>query len=343
MDTEALGGAGLGLAALSDGTRMQLLLATRVAFATGEEHGRPLPLFLDESLTATDPARFGAVADAVLALAEDGRQIFYLTSDPADVARWQQACARRGAVAPRVVDLARVRQVEGALDPADLALPVAPEVPAPDGHDAAEYGRRLGVPRFDPFAGGDSVHLFHLLRDDLPLLHRLLAEGRVTQLGPLRRVLALDGAGLLADGERARVAALGEVARAFAEAWRVGRGRPVDRAVLEASGAVSDAFIDKVTEVAAELGGDAAALLSAFNAAGADRDDRLKGFRSKSLEQLEAYLRDEGHLDDRARLPEAEILARCRDAVAGALDGGALDPGDVARTVRALEAATGAR
>ena len=320
---------------------MQLLLATRVAFATGEEHGRPLPLFLDESLTATDPVRFGAVADAVLALAEDGRQVFYLTSDPADVARWQQACARLEVDAPRVVDLAEARQVEGALDPDDLAVPSAPEVPAPDGLDAVEYGRRLGVPRFDPFAGGDSVDLFHLLRDDLPLVYRLRTEGRVDRLGPLRRVLDLDSTGLLGDGERARVEALGEVARAFAEAWREGRGRPVDRAALEASGAVSDAFIDKVSQVAEELGGDADALLAAFAVPGSERDERLKGFRTRYLEQLETFLRDEGYLDDRPRLPEAEVLARCRAAVA--LDRGVLDGDDVTRTVRALEAATGAR
>ena len=343
VDTAAPGGAGLALEALSDGTRMQLLLATRVAFATGEEQGRPLPLFLDESLTATDPVRFGAVADAVLALAEDGRQVFYLTSDPADVARWQQACARRGVAAPRVVDLAQARQVEGALDPEDLVLPPAPEVPAPDGLDAAEYGRRLGVPQFDPFEGGDSVHLYFLLQDDLPLLRRLLQEAQVNRLGPLRRVLALDGTGLLADDERARVEALGRVARAFADAWQVGRGRPVDQAALEASGAVSDAFIDRVTEVAEELGGRAADLVAAFEAPGSERDERLKGFRTSALEKLEAYLREAGYLDPSPRLTEAEILARCRDAVAEALDGGVLDTADVARTVRALEAATGAR
>ena len=51
---------GKDLAALSEGTRIQLLLAARLAFATRADRGRNLPFFLDEVLTTSDPQRFAA-------------------------------------------------------------------------------------------------------------------------------------------------------------------------------------------------------------------------------------------------------------------------------------------
>jgi uncharacterized protein YhaN len=69
---------------------MQLLLAVRVAFAQSAEIDAKLPLVLDEVLSATDPERFAAVADAVLELVKDGRQVFYLTCQPPDAAIWRE-------------------------------------------------------------------------------------------------------------------------------------------------------------------------------------------------------------------------------------------------------------
>ena len=74
-------GEGRELDELSDGTRAQLLLAARITFAEEVEHGQVLPLFLDEALDQSDPARFVAIVRGLGRVAEDqGRQIFYLTS-----------------------------------------------------------------------------------------------------------------------------------------------------------------------------------------------------------------------------------------------------------------------
>lgn len=81
---------------LSTGTRMQLLLAVRVAFAQSAEIDAKLPLVLDEVLSATDPERFAAVADAVLELVKDGRQVFYLTCQPPDAAIWRERAKAAG-------------------------------------------------------------------------------------------------------------------------------------------------------------------------------------------------------------------------------------------------------
>ena len=51
---------------LSDGTRIQLLLACRLAYLEEAEGDTKTPLFLDEVLSTTDPERFTAVAGAVI-------------------------------------------------------------------------------------------------------------------------------------------------------------------------------------------------------------------------------------------------------------------------------------
>lgn len=110
----------LELGELSTGTRAQLLLASRVAFALGEEEARAgrerLPLFLDEALTTADPVRFEAVARALLELAEDGRQVFYLSARPDDARAWQEAAAgvKR---AVTVIELGAGRPSEAAVAP----------------------------------------------------------------------------------------------------------------------------------------------------------------------------------------------------------------------------------
>lgn len=62
----------------------------------------------------------------------------------------------------------------------------------------------------------------------------------------------------------------------MARYWRVRRGQPVDRHGLEESGAVSDTFIDRVSDLAGRLAGDDKALLAAVER------DRTKGFAATS-------------------------------------------------------------
>src|SRR5690606_26849641 len=72
---DTLTGRGKSFDELSSGTRVQLLLAVRVAFVETQEHGLRLPLFLDETLGTSDDHRARAIIDAILALAEAGRQV----------------------------------------------------------------------------------------------------------------------------------------------------------------------------------------------------------------------------------------------------------------------------
>lgn len=104
---------------LSTGTRAQLLLALRVAYATCAEAGYTrFPFFLDEALTTADPRRFEEIATSLLELArQDGRQIFYLSARREDAQTWKRVAAGLpGGHEPpiQVIDLAEVRRLGGA-------------------------------------------------------------------------------------------------------------------------------------------------------------------------------------------------------------------------------------
>ncbi len=331
------------LSELSDGTRMQLLLAAKLAFTSQAEGELHPPLFLDEALSASDPERFRAVAESLLALAQSGRQVFYLTCNPADVALWQDVAQSIGAPAPRIFDLAEIRRLAAAaVEPRQLEIPQPFVPPAPDGLDPESYAARLGVPVPDSFAPVESLHLFYLLRDDLPLLHRLLTHGRIERIGNWRAFAAEGSARVLFDELICqRIEARVRVAEAFFEAWRIGRGRSVDRSVLQDSGAVSGIFIDRLASIAAECGGRAAELLETLEAG---HDARVKRFRSQQLELLRRYLEERGYLDPSPPLApdslRARVLAACAEPQPGDLEAAApvFDSEEVLRLVDELTA-----
>jgi DNA repair protein SbcC/Rad50 len=287
------------LGELSTGTRMQLFLALRMAWARSVEgHHEPLPLFLDEALTTSDPQRFAEVARALESLADDeGRQVFYLTAQPTDCHFWEQGTGRT----PQVVDLLEARR-QGAFAAAEeLRLPAQPQAPEPTPGEAPEaYARRLGVPYIDPAFDAGLIHPFHLLRDDLPSLHQLLELWGVDSLGQLEALLERPVGASLVGKEKARLLRHRiAIARCWVEAFRAGRGRPVDRAALERSGAVSEVFLDEVSSLAARVDGDPARLLAELRAG------RVARFLRSKMDELEGWLEAEGYLDRRPRLDAA--------------------------------------
>ena len=295
---------------LSDGTRAQLLLAARMAFAEEVEQGRTLPLFLDEALDQSDPARFEAIARSLGRIANDqGRQIFYLTRDPLDKDRIRHALDAENCVVAAEIDLGLIRSGAASVtEPTTLQIPPGPVIPAPDGASAEQYGVALGVPAFAPALGYAHQHFFYVLSDDLELLHALLAHG-IEQTGQWQTVSGT----LLADrlGSRSKTSQQIEsrvsLLEVFCEAWSQGRGRVVDRDVLVQSGALSERYLDDVVAIAGELRGDPDELLAVLLER---RDSRLRAFRQSSADALEEYLRDSGHLDDRPVLGESDLRLR---------------------------------
>jgi hypothetical protein len=309
---------GHGLDELSSGTRLQLLLAVRLAFVETQETGAALPLLLDEVLANCDDDRANAIIDAALAIARDGRQIFYFTAQADELAKWRarledqadvEWCVR--GVLDGSGDEARASALDWTLHPRD-------PVPAPAGMDLAAYGRALCVPPFDPWADGvGGLHLWYLV-DDVDALHQLLSMG-ISRWGQLDALDVAGGPTALPGGMRGVVDQARHTAALcdrFRQLWRQGRGRPVDRAVLVESGAISDTFMDRVAALCDEVGGNGDALFEALLQGGIPR------FRSSQADELRAFLLDRGHI------AEAEPLGLEQLRVMLAAEAGGLPAAD---------------
>ncbi|MCP4003060.1 MAG: hypothetical protein GY725_02575 [bacterium] len=306
-------GVGLRPEQLSDGTRAQLILAARLAFAEEAEQGADLPLFLDEALDHSDPERFHAIARSLARMVlDEARQVFYLSNDPSDVQRLRAAFAEEGCDQLDTYDLGQIR-AQAARGHGAPVLRVAPlaSVPSPDGTDPESYGAALGVASLDPRRDPMSQHLFYVLRDDITLLYDLL-QARIETVGQCRNLLKGESPlarQFIASSEVGpQLTARIELLEIFCHAWREGRGARVERAELEQSSALSEKFLNPVVEVVAELAGNASDLLVALRER--NKDPRLSGFRSKSADDLEQFFIEHGHIDDRPILDEGQINER---------------------------------
>ena len=314
----------LELGQLSDGTRAQLLLAVRLGFIFRTESGLRPPLFLDDCLTSSDPERLAAIAASLGRLSrERDRQVIFLTPDPVDAAAWQQALTRAGLPPAHLLDLAQARHLEVQAVVSDLEPGPPAEVPPPGGRPAAEYGLALGVPTLDPWAPPEGVHLFHLLEDNLELLHSLLTVGIPTagRWQAARRWLVTGK--ILTPAQDDLVAVRWEIWSALLEAWRTGRGRPVAMADIDDSGAVSTTMRKRVAEVLRDCGGDGRKLLTAL------RQGQVKRFQESKKEQLQNYLELNGFVDARDVLDTDGLVRQTLAAVAHLMASGTVSPGQV--------------
>ena len=320
------------LAELSSGTRMQLLLALRLAWIQTQERGAsPLPLFLDEALTTSDEERFKVMAQSLERLSEaEGRQIFYLSARRHESALWRQATGNT----PAVADLATIRFDAERSDPDDYAVETAPPVPTSGGHTPEEYADLLGVPQYDPHTAVGGIHLFHLLRDDLNLLHRLMDTWRIKSLGQLEYFLKSSAAqGAIGDVDhRQTLRNRCTAARHWVELWRQGRGKRVGRPALELSDAVTPVFIDRATELAAECRGDGRALVDAL------RNGRLSGFWTNKINELEQWFDENGYIHNQ---PPLSADDRRRLALQQTKPGSNAQAEDINQLIDWLEAAAG--
>jgi hypothetical protein len=297
----------LGLDELSRGTRMQLLIAVRLAFAAeAEKHRSPLPFILDEVLSSSDPERFKAIIDCLLVLVNEGRQVFYFTCQPGDAKAWLEAAEAAGIADAKLIDLDQERRnvavAEGSLDEPTT---IVREIPSPNGLTLAEYGRRLGAPRLRPSTPAAEAHLAHFLDDTERLYH--LAQAGIETVGQLRG-LASSGCSdaYVAPDAMEQALARADLLDTFAKGWSVGRGRPLTREALTAAG-VTETFIDGVTEMARERNWNAEILMDALEAR---NDERLKGFRANKIETMRDWMRESGYLPTEETLGEEAIRTR---------------------------------
>ena len=320
---------GYSLEELSDGTRIQLLLAVKMAFADQVDRDAALPLILDEPLTTSDPVRFQAVAEA-LAVISGKRQIVYFSSDPSDASKWLSAAESAGKAAPKLFDLGNIRKLaDASSEPADYAVEPPPAYPAPEGMSPEDYAVALGVPKIDIFAPVGSWHVFHAARPDLELCHEILSLYRVETIGQWRAISKPRAGGesvLRAIG--ADAAARLDARIALMESLRrlllVGRGRPLSRKDIFDCPHVSDSYKGRFADLAEELKWDAAAFMDAVDA-GADA--RVKRFRKKA--ELREYLEELGCIATEEPIDDSEIAASARAENESAFSAGTLSKEDI--------------
>jgi uncharacterized protein YhaN len=276
---------------LSSGTRVQLLLAVRLAFLEQQENGVMVPLVLDETLANSDDGKAEEIISAVLSICRTGRQLFYFTAQEDEVRRWKLILEKQDVVEHRFIPLGDAPSPDVA-DPD--ALPAAlwnRRLPSPAGLSHTEYGRILDIPEWDLHSQVEMLHVWYLI-DDVEKLHQVLASG-FERWGALEQLIdsnAVHGIGLTReDGEKIRLRA--RALETWRSGWMIGRGKPVDRTILLASNAVSDAFIDDVSEMCDSVEGCGVTLLRAL------RNGDVSKFRSAKADELEEYLLDQGYID----------------------------------------------
>jgi hypothetical protein len=317
---------------LSSGTRVQLLLAVRLAFVESQEQGLKLPLVFDEVLGNSDDERASAIIEAAIELARAGRQIFYFTAQQDEVGKWRVIVDRHPDIGFHEVDLREARRIARAGNFAIAAASFAPlpRAPHPDGDDHSAYGIRLRVPALErTTAHVGALHLWYLV-DSPQQCHRLLEIGP-ERWGELERFLESGGHRLLDPGLAARLPILARAAELFLQDIRVGVGKPVDRAALIDSSAVSSSFIDRVTEFSDSVEGDAARLVHGL------KNRKVQRFQLAQAEALEAFLEENGYLDRRERLAPEEIRSRVIAALATELSDGRVSLTDLHSLLRRLE------
>ncbi len=288
---------------LSSGTRVQVLLAVRVAFVEHREQETAPPLLLDETLAPFDDQRAETVLDTVIDLARDGRQVFYFTARHDERARWKSRLEDAD-IEYSLQHLTAGDAHNPIAEPPTLDTLGAIDVPEPDGDDHWTYRERLNVPTFDPRRGAASAPLWYVTEDP-EVLYRLRTAG-IERWGHLRSLLEVSAVdGLLSETSREQLHWHGAALEAFVDAYTVGRGKKIDRDVLEASSAVSDNFIDEVSALADRVDGDPNALL--------DRLPDVSHFRHDKIEELQEYLRNEDYLDPRSKRPDDHIRSAVVD------------------------------
>ncbi|MCK5351333.1 hypothetical protein KAJ77_02070, partial [bacterium] len=315
---------------LSDGTRIQLLLAVRLAFAGQIERGIKLPIFLDDVLTTSDPSRFQAIVESLNVLAaEEERQIVYLTANPSDAVRWSQTLMKKGVEPEDPIDLGQIRGMAKTTSPSKKAAgPTVREIPSPEGRSADKYGVLLQVPSLDFSRSLGNVHLFYLLRDDLGTLHALL-KAPVETVGQWQALG--DGAGhrIISGPKVERLVARIDLMEAFSRNWQIGRHQKAEASAWAAKG-LSEPHLKSLNSLLEEMKGDIRRLLSVLRER---QDSRTQHLTAADVEELENRLVKSGLIDKRPILSEDEIVMAVIPAVESWVEQGMLSIEEISRLV----------
>jgi len=287
---------------LSEGTRLQLLMAVRLAYVEHQEgpNGIQLPLFLDEVLANSDDTRAQAILQAIQVMARTGRQIFYFTAQQDEVAKWR----RLGPGGIQIIDLAEVRNLAARrlapLPAVDLARPPVPE---PGEDSLLAYARRLGAAGPSLWTPLNQQHAWLAFAEGQQHALHVLLQGGFETLGQVRNFL-----GTQITPEAIALLTTIEILEQAQADLQAASPRPLSPALLESAEIPKFGDMGGVAAVFRECGNDPRALL----------DSVIPGVGPARKESLKDWLQKGGFLID-AEEPAEEILARLKGHYASRL------------------------
>lgn len=296
---------GLNLDELSTGTRIQLLIATRLAFVESIENDIQLPILADELLANSDDIRAEAIIEALTEISSRGRQVFYFTAQPDEVNKWSSYLANRNDISYKII-LLGVHESEknryGIHEPSIDQINFTRDIPEPQNRNIHEYRKYLKIRPFDLITDTTSQLSISFLTDNVDLFYHCLLSGLSTW-GQLNGFYEAGGKiKNLNDqliGEMRNKTALLDY---FQELYRQGRHHPVTIDVIAESGAVSERFMPAVKEKLDEVKGNPFELMEILLL--------IPRFRKESKEQLEEYFIEKGYIDDSPQLNEETLRLR---------------------------------
>lgn len=295
-------GTGLALEELSAGSRVQLLLAIKIAYLEMQESGLKLPLLADELLANSDDVRSPAMIEAFTELSREGRQIFYFTAQYDEMQAWEYYLSQKG-VLHRVYHIGEKnesRLTRGFVPEVADILGKAAQIPAPDGLSYEEYGELLDLD-FHLMEDHYEQLPLYFLADDPADLYELL-EKQILNWARLENFIRYGGhatwiTSAELDKMREKVGLLGR----FQALYRTGRPRQIGREEIEDSGAVSATHMENVMELLRKSGGHPELLIEGLRAGMVSR------FHSHKIDELEDYLIAHDFLDPSPKMEEKEI------------------------------------
>ncbi len=283
---------------LSSGTRIQLLIAVRLAFIESQESGIKLPILADEVLANSDDLRAKQIIEALVEISKEGRQVFYFTAQTDELKKWQEHLRDHPEIDGEIIVLKGQanEQIEYIASEQIEKPTLSSDVLAPGSFSNEEYHKQLNPPQYSLLSQTPAQLYLSYLIEDNHLLYGCLEKG-IHYYGQLKSFVKhqgeIDG---LSDTALEVIERKVELLQFYQELYQQGRPKPIDRAVLQDSGSVSDKFINDVDEKLKELDNDPAQLINALRAGEISRFNRSK------IEELENYLFEHNYLDENEQL-----------------------------------------
>ncbi len=299
------------LSQLSTATRMQLLLAVRMArVLKAEANQYALPLFIDEALTTSDPQRAAAIIENLQTIAlEQNRQIIYLAASDYELQLWCHLTDKH----PTRIELG---QPSGSDDASQPRLSFEPDalIPPPNGQSPTEYANTLGVATLSAFTPVDDLPLFYLVGDDVELTHELMSIWRLATLGPFERWLQngpakthLDATQIAAFKRRC------QITKRWWSAWHEGQVKPLTEGLMHKAldgGGLTETTLEGVIKAAELVGFNGPQLLRHLEAHPIEMANTNRRISGRQLNLFREFLETEGYLPTGSALSREQCRLR---------------------------------